>query len=77
MSTSTASLDGVLSGRTHLPGTPGYDAARDGFDLSAIPAPDVAVTATDEADVAAAVRFAAARGLPVAVRATGHGPVPA
>ena len=77
MSTSTAPLDGVLAGRTHLPGTAGYDAARDGFDLSAIPAPDVAVTATDDADVAAAVRVAAGRGLPVAVRATGHGPVPA
>ncbi|WP_139206798.1 FAD-binding oxidoreductase [Geodermatophilus poikilotrophus] len=36
----------------------------------------MAVSATDEADVAAAVRFAAGRGLPVAVRATGHGPVP-
>ncbi len=75
-STSSASLDGVLSGRSHLPGTAGYDIARDGFDLSAIPAPDVAVSATDEADVAAVVRFAAGRGLPVAVRATGHGPVP-
>jgi hypothetical protein len=75
-STSSASLDGILPGRTHLPGTAGYDAARGGFDLSAIPAPDVAVSATDEADVAAAVRFAAGRGLPVAVRATGHGPVP-
>lgn len=76
MSTSTAPLDGVLPGRTHMPGTAGFDAARDGFDLSAIPAPDVAVSATDEADVAAAVRFTAGRGPPVAVRATGHGPVP-
>ena len=67
-STNSASLDGVLAGRSHLPGTAGYDAARDGFDLSAIPAPDVAVSATDEADVATAVRFAAGRGLPVAVR---------
>ena len=75
-STNSASLDGVLSGRSHLPGTAGYDAARGGFDLSAVPFPDVAVSATDEADVAAAVRFAAGRGLPVAVRATGHGPVP-
>jgi hypothetical protein len=57
------------------PGTPGYDAARDGFDLSAIPTPDVAVSARDEADVVTAVRFAAERDLPVVVRTTGHGPV--
>ena len=57
------------------PGTPGYDAARDGFDLSAAPTPDVAVSARDEADVVTAVRFAAERDLPVVVRTTGHGPV--
>lgn len=59
----------------HRPGTPAYDAARAGFDLTAIPTPELAVTATDEADVIAAVRYAAERDLPVAVRATGHGPV--
>jgi FAD binding domain/Berberine and berberine like len=64
-----------LAGRVHQPGTPGYDAARAGFDLSAVPAPDLAVSVTDEDDVRAAVRFAADRGMPVAVRATGHGPV--
>lgn len=57
------------------PGTPGYDAARNGFDLSAIPTPDMAVSARDEADVVTAVRFAAERDLPVVVRTTGHGPV--
>jgi FAD/FMN-containing dehydrogenase len=57
------------------PGTPAYEAARAGFDLSAIPTPDYAVSVTDEHDVQAAVRLAADRGLPVAVRATGHGPV--
>ncbi|MGD8168585.1 FAD-binding oxidoreductase [Herbiconiux sp. P16] len=35
--------------------------------------PEVAVGAIDEADVAAAVRFAVANGLPVHVLATGHG----
>ena len=63
-STSSASLDGILPGRTHLPGTAGYDAARGGFDLSAIPAPDVAVSATDEADVVAVVRWRPAAGCP-------------
>ncbi len=37
--------------------------------------PAVAVGATCAADVAAAVQFAVAHGLPVAVQATGHGPV--
>jgi FAD/FMN-containing dehydrogenase len=58
-----------LAGRVHRPGTPG-------FDLSAIPTPDLVVSAIDEDDVRAAVRFAADRGMPVGVRATGHGPVP-
>lgn len=71
----TVALDGALTGRAHLPGTPGFDAARDGFDLSAIPSPDVAVSVTNEDDVQAAVRVAAEREMPVAVRATGHGPV--
>jgi hypothetical protein len=66
----------VPAGRVHRPGTPGYDAACAGFDLAAVPAPDVAVSATGEDDVVAALRAAVAHGLPVAVRATGHGPVP-
>ena len=57
------------------PGTPGFVSACAGFDLSAIPTPDVAVSVTDEHDVRAAVRFAADRWMPVAVRSTGHGPV--
>jgi hypothetical protein len=64
-----------LPGHVHHPGAPGFDAACGGFDLSAVPHPEVAVSVFDESDVATAVRFAAERGLPVAVRATGHGPV--
>jgi FAD/FMN-containing dehydrogenase len=60
----------------HRPGDPSYDAARAGFGLSAIPTPDVAVSATSDADVAAAIRYAADRHLPISVRATGHGTVP-
>ena len=60
----------------HRPGTPAYDAARAGFDLTAIPEPDLAVSATCEADVVAAVAYAAEHDLPVGVRATGHGPIP-
>ena len=75
MTTLSAPLDRIPADRVHQPGTPGYDAARDGFDLSAVPTPDVAVSVTDEDDVTTAVRFAADRGMPIAVRATGHGPI--
>jgi hypothetical protein len=69
-------LDRLLAGRAYRPGSPGFDATCAGFDLAAIPAPDVAVRAASEADVSIAVRFAARHSLPVAVRATGHGPIP-
>ena len=65
-----------LAGRFYQPGSPGFDAACAGFDLAAIPAPDIAVRAASEADVSTAVRFAARHRLPVAVRATGHGTIP-
>jgi FAD binding domain/Berberine and berberine like len=65
-----------MATRFDQPGTPGYRAACAGFDLAAIPAPRLTAAAASEADVTSAVRFAAARDLPVAVRATGHGPIP-
>jgi hypothetical protein len=76
MTSSSSSLDRAITGRVHRPGTPGFDAARAGFDLAALPTPDVAVSVATEADAVAAVRFAAGHDLPVSVRATGHGPVP-
>ncbi|MDT7553809.1 MAG: hypothetical protein QOI16_2345 [Pseudonocardiales bacterium] len=77
MTSTVAALPQSLEGRMHLPGTPAFDAARAGFDLAAIPNPDVAVSVASEADVVAAVRFAAEQALPITVRATGHGTVPA
>jgi len=59
----------------HRPGSPEYDAARAGFDRAAIPTPELTLTATSDTDVVTAVRYAADHDLPVAVRATGHGPV--
>ncbi len=44
-----------------------------GQNLAAKHRPGVVVGAADQADVAAAVRFASERGLPVAVQVTGHG----
>ncbi|MET4921300.1 FAD-binding oxidoreductase [Streptomyces sp. PSRA5] len=58
------------------PGDLGYDDELAGFQLGFQPRPDVVVGATGVDDVRTAVAHAAARGLPVGVRATGHG-VPA
>jgi len=55
----------------------GYDAARTGFDLTHVSKPGLIVVAERADDVAEAVRFAAARRLPVSVQGTGHGPGPA
>lgn len=51
-----------------------YDAERAGFQAAVDHRPAVVVGATCADDVRAAVRFAAANDLPVAVQATGHGP---
>lgn len=60
------------------PGDEGYDERRAGFNTAVEHRPAVIVTATDPADVVAAVRLAAREGRPVAVMNTGHGPsVPA
>jgi FAD/FMN-containing dehydrogenase len=50
-----------------------YNAARQAWDLTVDQHPALIVAAQTAADVAAAVRFAAAHGLEVAVQATGHG----
>ncbi|MET7796884.1 FAD-binding oxidoreductase [Streptomyces decoyicus] len=56
-----------------VPGDDGYDAERSGFQRAYRHRPDVIVGAECAGDVVAAVRFARAQGLPVAVQATGHG----
>jgi FAD/FMN-containing dehydrogenase len=74
-------LDGIeeLRGQVAGPVLPAGDPAAaeeaSGFQLSVTHAPRVVVGATSEADIAAAVRWAAEHGLPVAVQATGHSPV--
>ncbi|MEU7183639.1 MULTISPECIES: FAD-binding oxidoreductase [Streptomyces] len=62
-----------VRGPVFLPGDDGYDAERSGFQLAYRHRPAVIVGAEGADDVAAAVDFAAGRGLPVAVQATGHG----
>jgi FAD/FMN-containing dehydrogenase len=58
--------------RVLLPGQPGYDDARQGFNLLVDHEPAAIVLAADEQDVVAAVHYAREHGLRVAPRATGH-----
>lgn len=52
---------------------PGWAQEIGGFNLAARHTPELIVGAAQAEDVAAAVRFAAQRGMPIAVQATGHG----
>ena len=69
MDTVTDTADLVL---VH-PAEAGYDEELAGFQTGFAQRPAVIAAARHAADVVAAVRFAAARDLPVRVRATGHG----
>jgi FAD/FMN-containing dehydrogenase len=55
-------------------GDPGYDTERTGYNLAVDHKPEVVVPAASVDDVVEAIRYATARGLGVAVQATGHGP---
>ncbi len=72
MTTTTTSLTDELTAR--IPGavTPGGQVAA-GFQLGVAHRPDTVVAARTASDVAAAVRVAADRGVPVTVYSTGHG----
>lgn len=62
-----------VSGAVHAPGSPGHERARTGVQLLDPHRPAAVVEAADAEDVRAALLWAAERGLPVAVQATGHG----
>jgi len=62
-----------VTGPVLRPADDGYDAERTGFQRAAAHHPDVIVAAATPADVTAAVAYAAARDLPVAVQSSGHG----
>jgi FAD/FMN-containing dehydrogenase len=68
-----AELAAAVEGVVALPGEAGYEAAEDLFNTAVRQRPAMVVSARSAADVQAAVRFAAAHSLPVAVQATGHG----
>ena len=63
----------VLAGELHVPGEPGYDAARRPLHDTIDPRPAMVVEACGAADVRAAVVAAREHDLPLAVQATGHG----
>lgn len=63
----------TIVGPVLVPGDEGYAEETATWNLALTHRPAVAVGATSVADVRAAVRFAAANDLPVAVVATGHG----
>jgi FAD/FMN-containing dehydrogenase len=67
-----ALLNALVGGPVLAPDTPGYAAECAVYNLAVGHHPAVVVGATSPADVQAAVRFATAHELPIAVLATGH-----
>jgi FAD/FMN-containing dehydrogenase len=68
-----AALRRCLLGRVLLPGEPGYDDARLGWNRTVDSSPSVIAVAHERSDVQAVVRVTRRHGLPLAVQATGHG----
>ncbi|WP_416418477.1 FAD-binding oxidoreductase [Paenarthrobacter aromaticivorans] len=76
---SHASFSGIselqlsVRGPVFTPADPGFQSEISAFNLSTQHQPDLAFGALDAEDVSAAIRWAAERGMPVAVQSTGHG----
>jgi len=66
------SLAGLCDGAVHLPGDPGYDAARMPWNVALDQRPATVALPRTVSDVQAVVRAAAAAGLRVAPQSTGH-----
>jgi len=73
LSAAVATLRARVAGAVLLPDSEGYAEEVASFNAATTHRPSVVVAARSTDDVAAAVRFAAGLGLPVAVQATGHG----
>src|SRR5579871_5126539 len=71
-----AALQRAGAGPVFDPGTPGYAAECQGFNLSVVHRPDLVVAPTTSAEVAAALRTATSAGIPLAVTGAGHGDSP-
>jgi len=70
-SSPAATLRGACE--VHLPGDPGYDVARQAWNLAADQRPAAVAIPTSVAEVVAVVRAAVSAGLRVAPQSTGHG----
>jgi FAD/FMN-containing dehydrogenase len=73
---SPAALRAQVGGDVHIPGEPGYDAERTGFNVTVDQRPAAIVVPRHAKEVAATMRFAAAEGLRVAPQRTGHNAAP-
>ena len=69
-------LPSRITGRVLMPGDPGFDQARSGWNLAVDQRPSMVVQAESVADVIEAVRFARAEGMRIAPQGTGHGAGP-
>jgi FAD/FMN-containing dehydrogenase len=69
-------LRASLAGKVSAPGDPGWDTARQAYNLSLDQRPDMVATPADAKEVARVVGFASQRGLRVAAQLTGHGGIP-
>jgi FAD/FMN-containing dehydrogenase len=67
-----AALRGLATGGVHLPGDPGYDAARLPWNVAVDQRPAAVAVPHTAAEVGAVVRVAAEMGLRVAPQSTGH-----
>jgi len=67
-----AALRGLIGGRVHLPGDPGYDAARLPWNVAVDQRPAAVAFPRTAAEVSTVVRVAAENGLRVAPQSTGH-----
>lgn len=68
-----ADLRTRVRGTVTAPGDPGWDVARQAWNLAVDQRPALVVEATDADDIAETVRFAREAGLRIAVQGTGHG----
>ena len=66
-------LSKAVSGPVALPDSPEFAEETFAFNLATVHRPDVVLGAADAQDVAAGVKWAAKRRLPVSVQSTGHG----
>ena len=76
LSQDASRLSGGLTGEVVLPGQPGFDDARQAFNLAADQEPAAVVFAESAHDVVAAVTFAAGQGQQIAAQGTGHNAMP-